>query len=76
MLFEFKRICLMFNYSKRLIPLVVLLVTACSNKQLYEATQQNRQLNCQSLPPSERQQCFDDLNKKTHDEYEEARQSF
>ena len=52
--------------------LVLLNLTACTSKEMYQAVQQNREHNCRTKPPQEREQCEENLNKKTYEEYEEA----
>lgn len=63
------------NSKVLLLSNLFVMLSACSSQQLYEATQANRQLDCQSKPPAEKQLCLDNLNKKTYKEYQESRQS-
>lgn len=49
------------------------LVQACSQQQVYDAIQQNRQLECQKLPGSQYEECMKQYSEP-YKEYERERQ--
>lgn len=63
----------MFNKNVVVVAatLVVLTVAGCSNKQMYNATQENRRNACMHKPPQEQQACLDDY-QTSHEEYERS----
>ncbi len=48
--------------------LLIAAVAACSNKQLYEASHQNRLQECEKLVASQRQSCREEYSE-SYDEY-------
>lgn len=56
-----------------LITLVIVL-TGCSSKELYEASKINREANCNKYVGQEREQCLREINRKSYEEYERERQ--
>lgn len=57
-----------------LLPLATCLltcITACSDQQIYNAAQQNRQLECQKFPDTRYEDCMAALDTP-YDEYERA----
>ena len=48
------------------------LVAACSNEQVYESIQHNRQQHCQTLPEPQQQDCLD-AHDEVYDDYAEKR---
>lgn len=52
--------------------LCVLALPACSNRQVYEAIQQNRQLECQKLPGTRYEECMEQFSEP-YDEYKRDR---
>jgi hypothetical protein len=57
----------------RLSPVVLLGLAACSQQQVYDAVQQNRQLECQKLPDSQYEECMKQYSEP-YKEYERERQ--
>lgn len=51
----------------------LLSVFGCSQRQLYNAAQQNRQQSCEKLPPDEREACLAQY-QQSYDDYSEQRQ--
>ena len=49
------------------------LVQACSQQQVYDAIQQNRQLECQKLPGTQYEECMKQYSEP-YEEYERERQ--
>ena len=49
------------------------LVQACSQQQVYDAIQQNRQLECQKLPGTQYEECMKQYSEP-YKEYERERQ--
>ena len=49
------------------------LVQACSQQQVYDAVQQNRQLECQKLPGTQYEECMKQYSEP-YKEYERERQ--
>ena len=52
----------------------LLLLGACSNKELYNATQIQSKHDCNREVGVERDKCLQQLNKKSYEEYERERQ--
>ena len=52
-----------------LMILTLLLISACSNRGIYEGLQANQRFECTKLPPVQYQQCMKDANK-SFDQYE------
>ena len=50
----------------------VLVLAACSNRQVYDAIQKNRQLECQKLPGSRYEECMEQVSEP-YDEYRRDR---
>ena len=48
-------------------------LAACSNQQLYNGIQKNRQLECQKLPGSQYDECMKEVSEP-YEEYEHDRQ--
>lgn len=62
----------------RLITLIfltslVLIISGCSNKSVYEGVKEGARNNCHSQPPSEVDACLEKLNSKSYEEYEKDR---
>lgn len=53
--------------------LMLWLVPACSHQQVYDAVQQNRQLECQKLPGTQYEECMKQFSEP-YEEYERERQ--
>ncbi len=49
------------------------LLIACTNQEVYDAVQENRQQECQNLPPSAYEDCTEQ-HSEPYDEYERKRQ--
>jgi len=57
------------------IPLLaLLLLQACTNRQVYEAVQQNRQLECQRYPDTRYEECMRQ-SETSYEDYEAERQA-
>lgn len=57
------------------VPLVVTaMLPACSNKDVYQAIQNNQEMECQKLPATAREECLRDLSGP-YEDYERDRQS-
>ena len=56
-----------------LLLLAAWLLQACSNQQVYDAIQQNRQLECQKLPGTQYEDCMKQYSEP-YQEYERERQ--
>lgn len=52
---------------------VAIIVSACSNKQMYEAIQYNHKIECQKLPDVDYQACINRHNS-SYEEYTRKRQ--
>jgi hypothetical protein len=52
--------------------LCALVLSACSNRQVYDAIQQNRQLECQKLPGSQYEECMKQVSEP-YDTYRRER---
>lgn len=48
-------------------------ISSCTTQAWYESVKKGAENNCRSQPPSEAEQCLENLNKKTNDEYEKER---
>ena len=63
------------TYQKTLVILAIfLLINGCSSKELYNATQMQSQHHCDQKVGVERDECLQQLNKKSYEEYEKERQ--
>ncbi|NQZ80110.1 MAG: hypothetical protein HRT52_03745 [Colwellia sp.] len=49
------------------------LLTACTSKEIYNATQINRQSKCNEEVGVLRDKCLESLNKKSYEDYERER---
>lgn len=63
---------LMHKLHPVVLVLCVLALPACSNRQVYEAIQQNRQLECQKLPGTRYEECMRQYSEP-YDEYKRDR---
>lgn len=52
---------------------VVVLIAACSNKQVYTAIQQNQRFECSKLPQAQSEECLRQF-ESSYEQYEEDRQ--
>lgn len=52
--------------------LLTLVLPACTNRQVYEAIQQNQQLECQKLPGDQYDKCMEELSE-SYDTYQRER---
>ena len=52
---------------------MAVLISACSNRQIYEAIQNNQKLECQKLQQDEYEKCMDRLSE-SYDQYQNKRQ--
>ena len=52
--------------------LVAILLSGCSNRQIYTAIQLNRQFECSKLPVQEQQACEEEYSE-SYDSYQRAR---
>lgn len=52
---------------------LIVLISGCTNKELYNATKNNRESFCRTLPPQDAEECKQSLNKKSYEEYERQR---
>lgn len=55
------------------IALMSLLLSSCSNRQMYNAVQNNRQIECQRLPVVQYDECMNELDE-SYDSYEKKRE--
>jgi len=53
--------------------LLLILLSACSNEQLYSAVQGSQRMECSKLPPGQYQNCLADYDT-TYREYQRDRQ--
>ena len=53
----------------------VLILSACTNKQLYHTVQETNESRCRAKVGPEREQCFSELNKKDYQTYEQERKA-
>ena len=61
--------------TNRLLLLVLtslLLLSACSSKQIYDVFRSNRLQECETVPRSEREKCIEDM-QDSYDDYERKR---
>ena len=63
----------MKNIRMSLIYILASLLIACTNQEVYDAVQENRQQECQKLPPSAYEECAKQ-HSEPYDEYERERQ--
>lgn len=56
-----------------LVFLACALVVGCSNRAVYDNIQLNQQNECFKLPPSQREDCLDSIDK-SYDEYRKERE--
>lgn len=54
--------------------LVLLMLTGCSNRQVYEAIRANRMQQCQALQGAARERCMKPYDK-SYDEYQRERRA-
>lgn len=54
------------------LAVVLWLLPACSNQQVYDAVQKNRQLECQKLPGSQYEECMEQYSEP-YEHYERER---
>lgn len=47
--------------------------TSCSNKEIYDATRENRRMECHKLPGREREQCLQEQSM-SYEEYQQERE--
>jgi len=59
------------NYPAALL-LCALALSACSNRQVYDAIQQNQQLECQKLPGTQYEECMKQVSEP-YDAYKRER---
>ena len=52
--------------------LVILMLSSCTNQQIYRAFQSNQQLDCQGLPQSQYEECIK-LSDESYDSYQQKR---
>ncbi len=50
----------------------VFLLSGCSNRQLFDAVQANRKLECMKLPQTQYDDCMNNA-RKSYDDYDKAR---
>jgi hypothetical protein len=58
--------------SGLILPLVAIFLAACSNRQVYEAAQENRKIECQKSPPGQFEACLVEHNE-SYESYERER---
>lgn len=63
----------MKKFSQLILPLMVVFISSCSNKELYHAIHENRMNNCIKLPPPRDEQCKKSY-QKSYDEYKRQRE--
>ena len=56
-----------------LLGMSILLLTACSQQQLYDAVQQGQQVECQKLQGEQYQQCMEKF-AKSYQQYQQERE--
>ncbi len=54
--------------------LILVIISACSAKQLYNAGKINREHHCREYVGPEREQCLKELNNKSYEDYQRERQ--
>ncbi|MEE4144950.1 MAG: hypothetical protein V2I26_09130 [Halieaceae bacterium] len=69
---QLPRATLVFNGAPVVLALCILALPACSNRQVYDAIQQNRQLECQKLPGTQYDECMQQFSEP-YDEYRRQR---
>ncbi len=52
---------------------VLLLCCGCTNKEVYNAIQQNRQFECRKLPPTQYEECMEEYSQP-YEKYREERE--
>lgn len=62
----------MFKICPVALVLCVLALPACSNRQVYDAIQKNRQLECQKLPGTQYDECMKQVSEP-YDDYKRDR---
>lgn len=55
--------------------ILVLLLSACSAKDLYQANQSSQKSRCDHHVGYEKEQCLQDVDNTSYDEYEKTRQA-
>lgn len=55
--------------------IISLLLLGCTNKELYQVTQDQARINCNNKVGVEREDCLKALNEKSYDDYEQERQA-
>ncbi|GHE97507.1 hypothetical protein [Thalassotalea profundi] len=65
----------LFSVLKITLCFSIILLGACTNKQLYNTIQETNESRCRAKVGPEREQCFAELNTKNYQEYEQARKS-
>ncbi len=58
--------------NSKILLLVAILLSGCSNRQIYTAIQLNRQFECSKLPVQEQQACEEEYSE-SYDSYQRAR---
>lgn len=53
----------------------LLAISACSNKQAYNAMQNNQRIECRKLPPTQIDQCLEE-NKQSYEEYKKEHEDY
>jgi hypothetical protein len=61
-----------FGFGSVLFVLVVVSLTSCSNKEVYESIQGSRKLECQKLPPGQFDACLEQ-HGESYESYERDR---
>ncbi|WP_191601518.1 hypothetical protein [Marinomonas algicola] len=56
-----------------LLLISVFYMAACSNKDLYEAIQDNRVNECRNMTYNQEQACLNSINQKSYEEYNRER---
>lgn len=60
------------NYKRDIIFTVLILLSACSNRDIYEAVQHNQKLKCEKLPPAQYEECMEQAGE-SYESYERRR---
>ena len=63
----------MLQYKLLFCASLHLILSACTNQEIYESNQHSQRLECQKLPPSQVQECLDRVNL-SYEEYDELRE--
>jgi len=59
----------------KLLPISLLVaLSACTSQELYNHTQMQVKINCHNKVGIEREQCLEQINTKSYDDYEAERQ--